>query len=105
MKKQFISDRNKLDEMCELLADNILSDNIISKENIINKAKVFFISWQKVNLNPKKINNAILEDANSFNLLKKFIETYFKQEFDNKKIDKLMEGFYKIQTTILKQST
>jgi crotonobetainyl-CoA:carnitine CoA-transferase CaiB-like acyl-CoA transferase len=78
--------------------DVILREAGLSKENIKTKCKVFLIAWQRINTKPKKdiLQQGFLDDANSFKILKAFIEYEFKKDFDNKKIDELMNNFYKL---------
>lgn len=93
-----MTERNNIEEISELLAKNILSETILSKENIKTKCKVFLIAWQRINTKPKKdiIQQSFIDDAISFKILKAFIENEFKRHLDNKKIDELMSNFYKL---------
>jgi hypothetical protein len=89
---------NNIEEISDLLAENILSETILSKDNIKTKCKVFLIAWQRINQTPKKqnINQCIINDANSYSLLKAYIKNNFSSHLDKKIIDELMENFYKI---------
>jgi len=93
-----MTNRNNIEEISDLLAQNILSETILTKENIKTKCKVFLIAWQRINTKPKKdiLLQRFIDDANSFQTLKAFIEYEFKKDFDNKKIDQLMNNFYKL---------
>jgi hypothetical protein len=93
-----MTNRNNIEEISDLLAQNILSETILTKENIKTKCKVFLIAWQRINTKPKKdiLQQGFIDDANSFKILKTFIENEFKSHFDNKKIDELMNNFNKL---------
>jgi len=78
-KLQFLSNRLRLDEISELLAEDILSDNIISKNTIITKSKIYFVFWQRINSFIKKdqVTHQLKRDALSFCMLKTFVKENF----------------------------
>ena len=93
-----MTNRNNIEEISELLAQSILSENFLSKENIKTKCKVFLMAWQRINTKPKSesVLQVYKDDADSYFILKSTIENEFKKHFDNKKIDQLMNDFFKI---------
>ena len=97
-----INNLNNIDEILELLAEFILSETILSKDNIKTKCKVFLVSWQRVNKRPKnnETNISIIADADKYHILKKYINTVFIKHFDKFKIIELMNNFYKIENVI-----
>ena len=98
MKKNLIDNTKNLDEISSMLADNILSENILSKEKIIQKCKIYFKFWQRINSFPKKdnVNYQILMDAASYKTLRDFIYDKFTEKINRNEIEILMKEFYQI---------
>jgi len=100
-KQQFLSNRLRLDEISELLAEDILSDNIISKDRIITKSKIYFVFWQRINSFSKKdeVTNELKRNSASFHILK----TYIKENFCNGseiEYQTKMQKFFDLQETL-----
>lgn len=100
-KSQFLSNRLRLDEISQLLAEDILSDNIISKDRIITKSKIYFIFWQKINQFGKKdeVNHIIKRDAALFQLIKSYIRENFCNNSEIEYLTK-MKVFFDLEKTL-----
>lgn len=94
-KPQILSNRLRLDEISKLLAEDILSDNIISKEKIITKSKIYFIFWQKINQFGKSdiVNLEFKRDAHLYHILKSYIKENFCNNSEIEYKEKMQKFF------------
>jgi hypothetical protein len=100
-KQKFLSNRLRLDKISELLAEDILSDNIISKDKIITKSKIYFVFWQRLNSFPKKdeVTYELKRNSVSFHILKLFIKENFCNSSEIEYQTK-MQKFFDLQETL-----
>ena len=90
-----------IDELCDLLAENILSDNMLQKKQISLKCKIFMLAWQRANTFPKNLekSKSLIIDGYKYQLLKKFVQENFTKKYGSVVADELNE-FYKIEKLI-----
>jgi hypothetical protein len=91
-----------INELCDLLADNILADNIFTKEKISLKSRVFMNLWCRANTLPKNLEKSknLIEKGLKYEILKKHITIKLKNEIGEKKTNEILEEFYKIENLI-----
>jgi len=101
-KPKFLSNRLRLDEISQLLAEDILSDNVISKEKILTKSKVYFVFWQLINQFPKKdfVNYETMRDAALYKTFRTFVKEYFLKHYTEVEYLNILKKFNDLEKVI-----
>lgn len=91
-----------INELCDLLAENILADNMFTKEKISLKSRVFMLAWCRANTIPKDLEKSknLIEKGIKYDIFKKHIKIKLQHEIGEKKTNEILQEFYKIENLI-----
>lgn len=97
-----INNHLNIEDLCDLLADNILADNIFTKEKISLKCRVFMQLWVRANTLPKNLEKSknLINDGLKYNILKNHIKIKLNSKIGIDETDLIFKEFYNIENLI-----
>lgn len=92
-----------INELSNLLAENIISDNIFEKDRIALKCKVFMLAWQRANSLPKNLEKAknLIEDGIKYQIFKKLTCEFIEKNLSKNQMENFIIETNKIADTII----
>jgi hypothetical protein len=97
-----LNDRLNIDEITNLLAENIIQDNVFEKSRIALKCKIYMLCWQRANKLPKNLEKAkyLIEDGLKYTIQRKLFIEYIENNLGKEKMEEFIIECNKILETI-----
>jgi len=94
-----------INELSKLMAQHILSDNMLDIETVARKAKIYLLAWQRTQQIPKKIEKLthLQIDGIKYQIMKKHYEAVIYQNIDPIKAEYEINRLREIMDIIDKQ--